>query len=864
MNQVLAPYIGKFCLVYLDDILVFSKTPGEHTQHLRQVLQAFRSAGLYAKLSKCKFALTEVPFLGHIISGAGIRPDPAKVQVVQDWVQPTCVAELRSFLGLAQYFGKFIDGYATMTVPLTQLLRKNVPWNWTDSCEHAFQGVKHALTHAPVLALPDPELPFEVVTDACQTGIGAVLLQQGKPIAFCGRKLNPAETRYTVTDQELLGVIYALSQWRCYLMGAKHDFTIVTDHNPNTYFSTQPNLSSRQVRWSEKLQSYHFNWKYRPGKRNVADPVSRQMVLTDCLCTVQQFGHFDWVQKQQDVFGIADAVCNHSAFISAIVHKAERRNPVKIQLTAVQTRRQSQQQSTIATDQHDSSSTTAPVSMLDVIKQAYDKDPQCGSPSSGKLWPHMYSDHGLWRHHTGSIVVPDDHTLRQEIIAELHDSLYAGHPGQKRTILLVRRYFWWPTLDVDCRSFVRGCAVCQRDKSSNSKIPGLLLQPEIAAGKWQTISMDFITALPITERGHNMILTVIDTFSKMCHLIPCHESVDAQGSAELLYAHVFSKHGMPTKIISDRDPRFRSEVFQAVMKMLSTEHAMSTAHHPQTDGQTERLNRVVEEALRHFVNARQNDWDNLLPCVSFSINNTWHDSIQDTPFHLNYGYHPTLPVDIRLSDSALANSFVEEKQELLKVGKRLFAAALAKFNQEQLTAQVSLARQNMEAARQRQKHYADQHRIPVAFEPGDEVMLNTQHLTVTSVPSKKLFPRWLGPMTVDKCIGPNAYRLRIPGHWRMHNVFNVSQLKAWKDNGMQHPPPAWTLLQGQDYEFEVEHLLAHKPESPKPLLSMTQDKLRKYEFKVRWRHYGPDHDTWEPYLLLQHAQESLTAYLDKL
>ena len=250
------------------------------------------------------------------------------------------------------------------------------------------------------------------------------------------------------------------------------------------------------------------------------------------------------------------------------------------------------------------------------------------------------------------------------------------------------------------------------------------------------------------------------------------------------------------------------------MKMLSTDHAMSTAHHPQTDGQTERLNRVVEETLRHFVNARQNDWDNLLPCVSFSINNTWHDSIQDTPFHLNYGYHPTLPVDIRLSDSALANSFVEEKQELLKVGKRLFAAALAKFNAEQLTAQVSLARQNMEAARQRQKHYADQHRIPVAYEPGDEVMLNTQHLTVTSVPSKKLFPRWLGPMTVDKACGPNAYRLRIPGHWRMHNVFNVSQLKAWKDNGMQHPPHAWTLLQNQIYEFEVDKLIAHKPVSP--------------------------------------------------
>ena len=479
MNRVLAPFIGKFCLVYLDDILVFSKTPGEHLQHLRSILQAFRDAKLYAKLSKCKFALSEVPFLGHLVRAEGIMPDPAKVKVVQDWAKPTNVAELRSFLGLAQYFAKFIAGYATMTVPLSNLLRKSVPWQWTDACEHAFQGVKHALIHAPVLILPNPELPFEVVTGACQTGIGAVLLQQGKPVAFAGRKLTDAETRYTVTDQELLGVMYALTQWRCYLQGAKHDFTIVTDHNPNTYFSAQPNLNSRQVRWSEKLQEYHFNWQYKPGKNNVADPVSRQMVLSACINTLQAFDHFDWKAKAEGAPGVSAAICNHATFVSAVLHSAEWQQPESSHLNAATTRSQMRQQQVDDQTTEHAAEFVSPAqehNMLDEIKQGYKHDSQCGDPVNNvKQWPHMYAEHGLWRHHSGSIVVPDHANLRKDIIAELHDSLYAGHPGMRRTILLIRYIPGGQHLTMTAeREYVTGCAICQRNKATTWKIPGLL------------------------------------------------------------------------------------------------------------------------------------------------------------------------------------------------------------------------------------------------------------------------------------------------------------------------------------------------------------------------------------------------------
>ena len=228
-----------------------------------------------------------------------------------------------------------------------------------------------------------------------------------------------------------------------------------------------------------------------------------------------------------------------------------------------------------------------------------------------------------------------------------------------------------------------------------------------------------------------MIFTVVDTFTKMTHLIPCHMTLNAHGTASLLYMHIFCKHGTPKGLISDRDPRWNSEVFQELMKLISVKHAMSTAHHPQTDGQTERMNRVVEEMLRHYVNDRQDDWDLLLPCCEFAINNTYQDSIQTTPFFLNYGYHPTLPVDLRMSDNALANAFLQEKQRIVRAGGKMFAQAIAAVNQQHLCSLVATATKRLQATRQQQAFYANQHRRPAPdYQPGAEVWLNTMHLTV--------------------------------------------------------------------------------------------------------------------------------------
>src|SRR3569623_1702650 len=274
MNSIFHPFLRRFVVVYLDDILIYSKTAEEHQEHVRLVLETLRQHKFYVCESKSSFANSETRFLGHVVSAEGIRPDPKKVQSVQEWPVPKNVHDVRSFMGLVNYFRKFIKDFATLAAPLTDLTRAKHPWAWTERCEQTSLALKHCLTEAPPLISPDVSKPYEVVTDASTVGIGAVLLQDNRPIAFESRKLSDAEKIYTTTEQEMLAVVHALQTWRCYLEGAT--FTVVTDHVSNTFFQTQPTLSRRQARWSEFLQRFGpINWVFRAGKNNVADPLSR-------------------------------------------------------------------------------------------------------------------------------------------------------------------------------------------------------------------------------------------------------------------------------------------------------------------------------------------------------------------------------------------------------------------------------------------------------------------------------------------------------------------------------------------------------------------------------------------------------------
>ncbi|KAL0463068.1 UNVERIFIED_CONTAM: Retrovirus-related Pol polyprotein from transposon [Sesamum latifolium] len=275
MNNTLQLFLDQFVIVFIDDILIYSRSPEEHEQHLRIVLQILREKQLYAKFSKCEFWMEKITFLEHVVLKEGVQPDPAKVKAILQWEPPKNVSEIRCFLGLVGYYRRFVKDFSVVAKPLTNLLKKNAPFNWNDKCAQCFEELKKRLTSAPILALPFGDGGYVVYTDALRQGLGCALMQHGKVIAYASRQLRPHEMNYLTHDLELAAIVHALKIWRHYLYG--ETFQIFTDHKSLKYIPTQKELNLRQRRWIELLKDYDCTIDYHPGKANiVADALSRK------------------------------------------------------------------------------------------------------------------------------------------------------------------------------------------------------------------------------------------------------------------------------------------------------------------------------------------------------------------------------------------------------------------------------------------------------------------------------------------------------------------------------------------------------------------------------------------------------------
>jgi hypothetical protein len=287
MNKAFMKFLDNFVVVFIDDILVYSKTEEEHAEHLRLVLGTLHEHQLYAKFSKCEFWLKEVGFLGHVISAGGVSVDPSKITSIMERKAPTNPTKVRAFLGLAGYYQKFVEGFSSIARPLTQLLKKDKKFNWTEKCEQSFQELKKRLVSAPILTMPDITKSFDVYCDASRLGLGSVLMQDGKVIAYLSRQLHPHELNYPTHDLELAAVVYALKTWRHYLMGNRCE--IYTDHKSLKYIFSQKELNMRQGRWIELIKDYDLGIHYHPGKANVvADALSRDPCSLNALLKTNQ------------------------------------------------------------------------------------------------------------------------------------------------------------------------------------------------------------------------------------------------------------------------------------------------------------------------------------------------------------------------------------------------------------------------------------------------------------------------------------------------------------------------------------------------------------------------------------------------
>jgi hypothetical protein len=576
-----------------------------------------------------------------------------------------------------------------------------------------------------------------------------------------------------------------------------------TDHNPNTYMQTKPTLSRREARWSELFQQFRFTWKHKPGKSNIADGLSRIPHLSVANHLVLATG--------TTVMDVINTMCHamqlrprRATFASPVATT----NPIA---TSVASRKRKTQ----PTQTSDKDNTD--------IVAGYKHDPWFRHKANTTT---LVLTNGLWWKNHYQLVVPDHNSLRQRFLHDAHDAEFSGHQGVDRTLNNLSRHYWWPGLRQHVRKYVAECDSCQRNKASNQAQAGLLQPLPIPEAPWRTITMDLITDLPETELGHDSVVVFVDKLTKMTHIAPCSKAISAEEFAQVYLTHVVRLHGFQQFIISDRDPRWTGDFWRQVCKLFDTKLRFSTAFHPETDGQTERMNRTVEETLRHYVSPNHTDWDKHLPMIEFAINNALQLSTSQTPFFMNTGAHPLTPLS-HLNETSNANA---------KVIKTTWQA------------RVKEATEKLKAAQNRQKQLVDRKRRDVTFKLNDRVLLNSKNINIKHAGSRKLLPRYIGPFKVTKCIGAVAYQLDLPRNMRCHNVFHVALLKAYNASIRQQslPPP---LIIDEEYEYEAEQILTHKGDHP-----------GKRKFLVAWKNYPAEHNTWEPESNLKNSPVLLRQY----
>lgn len=777
MNDVFKDITDVCVVVYLDDILIYSDNPDEHLKHVREVLRRLRENNLYAKVEKCAFGVDTTDFLGFVVGPDGLRMDEAKIQVIRDWPTPRKVKDVQSFLGFANFYWRFIATYSNIVVPLTRLTQKDTPWTWSSQCEDAFQLLKTAFTSAPILHHFDPTLPPVVETDASDYAIAGILsvrTEDGEihPVAFYSRTLSGAELNYDTHDKELLAVFEAFKTWRHYLESPHHTIDVITDHKNLEYFSSTKMLTRRQARWSEFLSAFNMVIRFRPGKLGEKpDSLTRRA---------------DYYLKRGD----RDFTLANPQNLRPIFSQEQ----LATSFRATQLREVAQDAAALV----DSSIPVIDIAaLIEDIKAGYSVDPVAsreldlchkGSPSPR----FSVSPAGLLLMDRRVYVPqyrPERGNLRTRVLQEKHDHLTAGHFGFNKTLELVRRNYVWPSMRTDCKKFVSQCVLCARNKPSRHRPYGLLQPLPIPERPWHSISMDFIEQLPLSN-GYTAILVVIDRLSKESLFIPTTDTVTAQDVADAFVTHVFSKHGIPLHVSSDRGSEFTSHFFRSLGSLLRMRLHFTSGHHPAANGQVERINSTLEQYLRIYCNYQQDNWSKLLPLAEFSYNNAPQASTGVSPFFATRGYDPLIAV--------------YPDAEVTDLRARHFAVNFDEMHR--------FLCDRMKDAQDSMSRYANQDRmVSPPLRVGDRVFVRTDHIW-TNRTARKLAEKKIGPFPIISQPSAMSYTLRLPGTIRIHPVFHVSQLEPEFPNTFDdrdQPPPPPLIVDGQP-EYLIERIIDSK------------------------------------------------------
>lgn len=705
MDYVLRKH-KEYCLVYVDDIIIFSASFEEHLIHLQAVFDSLMEAHLIVKTSKCKIGQNEVKFLGYLISAHIIRPDKGKVEAVMNFPIPKRVVELQSFVGLVGYYRRFIPQMATIAAPLYKLFKKGSLWEWTSAHQSAFDELKRILTSKPLLTLPDFDKDFILHTDASDIGLGALLTQISNDarmenvLYYASKSLNHAQKNYTVTEKECLAVLWAVKLFRPYLLG-RH-FKVFTDHAALRWLMSHKDPSSRLTRMILQLQEYSMEIISRPGSANAnADALSRSPALLQnnnatvhLLCSaVTRFNthHLPPIRRT----GVdPDLVLHPSAYDldlalyesqygsdhsesdptqlleekdddSGMLHPNDEFRPEHV------SHRSEEVEVTDLGNEGDSFSTSLngpleisqsqreDATLLPVIqfieKGILPSDVNVANEIKTESSHYRLYQSVLMRvddqsdsSHAPSnllVVIPD--SLKRRVLCEYHDAPYGGHLGLDKTYARLKNKYYWRNMYADVKSYVNSCHLCALKKNPiHHELP--LKSIPYPTQPFECLGIDVLGPLPRTNAGNQYVLVITDHFTKWPIALPM-KNQRAHTIATLLVERVFCEHGYASVLLSDRGTNFLSELMESVLQLFKIRHLRTTAYHPQTNGLTERFNRTLTTMLTHYINSNQSDWDVYLPYVLYAYRTAPHHTTKHSPFYLLYGREAVFPLDTELS-----------------------------------------------------------------------------------------------------------------------------------------------------------------------------------------------------------------------
>ena len=768
MAKVLKELNFKIALVYIDDILIFSKSFKEHLHHLQLVFSKLRQAKLKLNPGKCHFATRTVKYLGHIISKDGIRVNPENTEKVKNFQRPRNSKDVKSFLGMANYYRKFVKDYAHIAAPLNALLKKNQKFHWTPACEKSFGQLKEKLTSAPILAFPKLDKPFILTTDASEYANGYILSQiqnnREHVISYGGRALRGSELQWHITDKEALALVEGIQHYKHYL--SNQEFTVYTDNVSVKYLQRIKDCQGRLGRWSLLLQGYNFKILHRAGSKNPADCLSRQhhenshkehsSDLAEHLYSVSA-NHENYNELTEVTLLYPGETVDN---VLSALENVNNQPDVDLPDLAREQRKCHDFRDSIAYKQS-GQVPQDPAIARRVVAESYNYEMENG------ILKHFYSkrckkvprDERLVK----QIAVPK--SLRDDILRSYHDCIAGGgHQGFERTYAALRNKYYWPSMYNDINQYVQTCEICQQTKRAyHSKPPPLQPQPtHDIFNRWH---MDILSGLPTTKDKYKHILLVVDSYSKWCEAFPL-RTQEATEVAAVLYREIITRYGSPRVLISDRGKNFMSNLVKALSELFNITRHLTSSYRPQTNGAVERMNSVIVQALRAYTKDQQDDWIDVLPGIMMAYRATpATQSTHYSPFFLLYGREMTLPIDTALIP-----------KDHLAQDHRIFLSRIL----QNLERTRKIAAKNIAEAQQRYKEQYDKNSKEPDFRPAQRVWLYCTKVPVGKAP--KLHRKWAGPYYITR-IGPNhTYKLRnCATNKEVKSMINAQRLKPYYD-----------------------------------------------------------------------------------